>query len=461
MVIITFIRHGETDFNRHGILQGHLNTPLNDNGRRQAIMAGQRLNGEHNPIDMVISSDLDRAQETASLIVDQLSERPSRPIITTPLLRERYLGKLEGVDLRQFVNWEELPEAKKMIELQNILSHKSNLNSLITPSASTTDSYAIAPPVKLTSEFLKHLPQKELKLESKRKLIKRAKEAFQFILRQIPYKYHISQSNEFAHISNHSNNIISSINSININSSSISSSISSNSSSSNNSNSVGTGINHATPNIFMTQSQLPPASAYISTSASSLSSFIDSEDLRSTSSLTSSSESHSSASSTSSISSFEVLHHDEHSTTISTNNPLAAAAISTKEDINIINSSSSSITNNKSTLSSQQSTPTAKNTEFHILVVSHSLTLKVILSLLLCKRQQAKQLLFCQNQNLDVTQSEQSSRQNFKWVQFELKNASIVRTNFSIIEKKSSDHTKLLPRDVFFSPVTTVETASG
>lgn len=58
---VYLVRHGETDANRDGIIQGQLNTPLNDLGRKQANLVGEVLRGV--PFNAAYSSDLDRATE--------------------------------------------------------------------------------------------------------------------------------------------------------------------------------------------------------------------------------------------------------------------------------------------------------------------------------------------------------------------------------------------------------------
>ncbi|KAF2070524.1 hypothetical protein CYY_008157 [Polysphondylium violaceum] len=389
MVIITFVRHGETDFNKNGILQGHLNIPLNSKGRQQAEEVGKQL-ARDTPINLIITSDLDRAYETATIIHDSISLSSTIPIISTQLLRERNLGKLEGVDLRQLVNWEELPEPKRLIEIQKLLSRPevdindfknendnndnivedmnnsnnntndieytnslaSSTNSLssvssVSSSSSSSSSSSYDNPnslssstssltsvdipisltssstptnVKLSSNILKLLPSRELKMETKSHLISRAKEAFQFILKQIPSKY-INNSSVDSLSTNFLTNIFSSNNNSNSNQS------------------------------------------------------------------------------------------------VQTNNNPSAG-------INFANLPK----------------------DFHILIVSHSVMLRTILSLLLCK----KPVPFFQSPNdRRVTQSESSSIQNFKWIKCELKNASSIRTTFNVIEKKR-DSIKRIPRDVVF-----------
>ena len=66
-VRIYLLRHGETDWNRQGKIQGGgYDIPLNDNGRRQAIKAAQELDGL--PLSIIASSSLRRAQETADIL---------------------------------------------------------------------------------------------------------------------------------------------------------------------------------------------------------------------------------------------------------------------------------------------------------------------------------------------------------------------------------------------------------
>lgn len=62
-----FVRHGETDWNRAGRLQGWGPTNLNDRGRTQAHRVGEALADEYD-IDRVVASDLCRTRETAALI---------------------------------------------------------------------------------------------------------------------------------------------------------------------------------------------------------------------------------------------------------------------------------------------------------------------------------------------------------------------------------------------------------
>jgi broad specificity phosphatase PhoE len=91
MTTLLLVRHGETDWNAEGRLQGHTDRPLNDHGRRQARALADRLVGDD--IVAVYSSDLSRAHETAEII----GERLGLPVVTDPDLRERNWGNWEGL----------------------------------------------------------------------------------------------------------------------------------------------------------------------------------------------------------------------------------------------------------------------------------------------------------------------------------------------------------------------------
>ncbi len=62
------IRHGETASNENGIMRGWNDVPLSDEGRLDAKNIAMRL--RNNPPDCIISSDLERAKETAQIISD-------------------------------------------------------------------------------------------------------------------------------------------------------------------------------------------------------------------------------------------------------------------------------------------------------------------------------------------------------------------------------------------------------
>ena len=86
------VRHGETDFNLQGIVQGRgVNTSLNETGMQQARALANRFANE--TIDAIYSSPLTRAHETASFVAAAIGiER----IATDPDLEEMSWGVFEG-----------------------------------------------------------------------------------------------------------------------------------------------------------------------------------------------------------------------------------------------------------------------------------------------------------------------------------------------------------------------------
>lgn len=90
-IVICLVRHGETVWNREQRLQGHQDIPLTDKGREQARAVARRLSTE--PWDLVYSSDLSRARETAEIIAKHCGVR----VVTDPRLRERFYGRFEGL----------------------------------------------------------------------------------------------------------------------------------------------------------------------------------------------------------------------------------------------------------------------------------------------------------------------------------------------------------------------------
>jgi broad specificity phosphatase PhoE len=86
---LLLVRHGETDWNREGRWQGHSDTHLNEIGRAQA----ERVAGELDGVDVVYSSDLARARETAEIIAG----RSGLPVRLDARLRERSFGAWEGL----------------------------------------------------------------------------------------------------------------------------------------------------------------------------------------------------------------------------------------------------------------------------------------------------------------------------------------------------------------------------
>lgn len=115
---IILVRHGRTDFNKERIIQGHLDTLLNKEGLEQAIAVAEKLSKEK--IDVILSSDLKRAFQTALVIAQKLKKK----VITSKLLRERHFGELQGL------KGEEVAK-KYSIEISELYWSTKTLSSII------------------------------------------------------------------------------------------------------------------------------------------------------------------------------------------------------------------------------------------------------------------------------------------------------------------------------------------
>ena len=103
MATLILARHGETDWNRNGIWQGHGDPPLNDLGRRQAAELAERLADVD--IDALYASDLRRAYETAEFV----ARAKGMSITADPSLREMDVGSWSGLTMEEIQ--ERFPEA--------------------------------------------------------------------------------------------------------------------------------------------------------------------------------------------------------------------------------------------------------------------------------------------------------------------------------------------------------------
>lgn len=89
---ICVTRHGETDWNRRGILQGWFDVPLNAHGREQAQALGASYAADD--FHAVWTSPLARARETAEIVATLL--RLPRPLAHEGL-KERHFGAIQGI----------------------------------------------------------------------------------------------------------------------------------------------------------------------------------------------------------------------------------------------------------------------------------------------------------------------------------------------------------------------------
>jgi probable phosphoglycerate mutase len=107
---ILFVRHGETDYNAEGRLQGQRDIPLNSRGRAQASAIGRALRAAMpeaiaalEAAEVFIASPLSRTRETMELARAALGLPPSRYALE-PALRELTFGAWEGLTWPQVWN---------------------------------------------------------------------------------------------------------------------------------------------------------------------------------------------------------------------------------------------------------------------------------------------------------------------------------------------------------------------
>lgn len=109
---LRMVRHGESEWNVEGRLQGQADIPLTDTGRAQARENAERL-AAAGGADLIFCSDLCRAAETAEIIGARIGVEP----LATPLLREQGMGRLEGLLPEQM--WAEpTPEGMDISEVR-------------------------------------------------------------------------------------------------------------------------------------------------------------------------------------------------------------------------------------------------------------------------------------------------------------------------------------------------------
>jgi 2,3-bisphosphoglycerate-dependent phosphoglycerate mutase len=88
-----FVRHGESIGNAQSRWQGQSDFDLTEKGRAQARALAARWKSEGVKFDLIITSPLVRAKETAEIIASALGG----PVEYDPILLERHIGEIEGM----------------------------------------------------------------------------------------------------------------------------------------------------------------------------------------------------------------------------------------------------------------------------------------------------------------------------------------------------------------------------
>lgn len=135
MTRLYLIRHGQSEWNKLGKVQGQVNTSLTNLGKIQAKAMGHKLT--HEDIDVIYTSDLDRAFGTAKIIGEVIN----KPIISNKSLREIKFGPWEGLtgeELRSNYKeehdiWLKNPENLKLKDAETLEEVKDRVMDWIQP----------------------------------------------------------------------------------------------------------------------------------------------------------------------------------------------------------------------------------------------------------------------------------------------------------------------------------------
>lgn len=123
---IILIRHAETEENKKGFAQGQLNGILSLSGISEAKKIGKKLAREN--IDIIFSSDLQRARDTAKIINQNIGAN----LKFSRKLRERNFGKFQGKKYPK--NWNYLiwdDEFAKKNEIESFDSMRARVFSFL------------------------------------------------------------------------------------------------------------------------------------------------------------------------------------------------------------------------------------------------------------------------------------------------------------------------------------------
>ena len=102
---ILLIRHGQSEWNKLNLFTGFKNIELSEQGIDEANKAGQNFKNLNIKFDIVFTSELKRAQETAKIILKNLDQWDhlygEGKIITDISLNERDYGDLTGLNKKE------------------------------------------------------------------------------------------------------------------------------------------------------------------------------------------------------------------------------------------------------------------------------------------------------------------------------------------------------------------------
>mmetsp|Transcript_19543 Transcript_19543/g.42185 ORF Transcript_19543/g.42185 Transcript_19543/m.42185 type:complete len:291 (+) Transcript_19543:195-1067(+) len=93
--ILTFVRHGQSEWNEKHIFTGWSDIDLTELGRQEAVKGGAALHAAGIDFDIAFTSELKRAQNTLTILLNGC-EQPRLPVVKDYRLNERHYGALQG-----------------------------------------------------------------------------------------------------------------------------------------------------------------------------------------------------------------------------------------------------------------------------------------------------------------------------------------------------------------------------
>ncbi|HVZ81290.1 MAG TPA: 2,3-diphosphoglycerate-dependent phosphoglycerate mutase [bacterium] len=98
MPTLVLVRHGQSQWNLENKFTGWVDVPLTELGEQEAHRAGRHLKGMK--FDIAFTSDLQRAQKTLAVILDEIGQA-GLTTVKDKALNERHYGALQGLDKAQ------------------------------------------------------------------------------------------------------------------------------------------------------------------------------------------------------------------------------------------------------------------------------------------------------------------------------------------------------------------------
>ncbi len=147
---VYLIRHGQTDWNNKGLIQGHTDNKLNELGKNQAKEISSKLKDLN--VNRVICSSLSRAKETLNIIKEELGINLDNIIIDD--LIERNFGELEGKSVEDFYNIEDYSVLKYYEQNKSIEKRVNNAIESIIENSENDDNVLVCAHSHVIKAFL-------------------------------------------------------------------------------------------------------------------------------------------------------------------------------------------------------------------------------------------------------------------------------------------------------------------